>query len=393
MPPLVAQPAIESVEKIEVVAGKPAVLTLRGKNFREIRRIDQVRIGDQDAEVLDWVIFNDQAMRLEIRIPSDLAQGVHSLSLRIYTANAEQWLEAQFPGRSSSGPEIELSYNNVSIVNGQSAPVTVELSHTGAPPILEFLLANRGDAPLDLGEPALPDWLTPAEAFPQQVGVGKSTFFFLQVQGTPGNTYRGMVEFTNNDPDENPFRFPLQVTIVSPPTPRLEILLEGLSPLSGPLATVRFGSGTVGAVMQKTLTIKNSGTALLSLSNPTLPPGFRLIEPFPTRVAVGEEIALPIALNTDQPGGYEGTMTFQTNDPAWSPVRIHLIGRVTTEPTPQAEVWQGTRPVAGESSAMVSFDTTEVGMPIARTFTLRNIGAAPLAVSDFRVPPGFRIME
>lgn len=93
-------------------------------------------------------------------------------------------------------------------------------------------------------------------------------------------------------------------------------------------AKLDFGWTITGSPVTKTLTLKNSGTAALTLNFSSLSSGFSLISSFPTTINANSQQTVQIKLNATTANNYGGTLNFTTNDPVNSPVQIALIGKV-----------------------------------------------------------------
>lgn len=126
-----------------------------------------------------------------------------------------------------------------------------------------------GGLALNLGNLTVPSGyiveVTPyalGHANPNWIPAGESFTFDLALNPNPEviGTYAGNITFTNNDPGENPFSFPVTGVVV-----------DRIISLSGNLA---FGGVAVGASATNFLTISNGGNETLTVSNITFPTGF-----------------------------------------------------------------------------------------------------------------------
>ena len=69
------------------------------------------------------------------------------------------------------------------------------------------------------------------------------------------------------------------------PLPEIQVLDGTTDIVDGSASTIDFGSATIGGTLNKTFTVNNLGTAVLNLSNLTLPTGFSLVGTLPATVA------------------------------------------------------------------------------------------------------------
>jgi len=99
---------------------------------------------------------------------------------------------------------------------------------------------------------------------------------------------------------------------------------------------VDFGSVFAGSTAQVTLRVKNTGSAALTLSPPTVPAGFTLVSGFgSTSLAANDgaaggldETTMTIAMNTTTAGSKSGVLSFANNDANESPFDLTLQGSV-----------------------------------------------------------------
>lgn len=92
--------------------------------------------------------------------------------------------------------------------------------------------------------------------------------------------------------------------------------------------SIDFGWTTIGSPVTKTLTLKNSGTAALTLNFSSLSSGFSLVSSFPITINANSQQTVQIELNATTANSYNGTLNFTTNDPVNSPIQIALAGKV-----------------------------------------------------------------
>ncbi|MCI0463286.1 MAG: DUF1800 family protein, partial [Gemmataceae bacterium] len=102
----------------------------------------------------------------------------------------------------------------------------------------------------------------------------------------------------------------------------------GSSGIADNSGIVLFEPTPVGVPEPKTFTIRNMGTADLTLIEPiTLPPGFTLVSGFgTTTVAPGSSTTFAVALNPAKAGRLSGPLSFRTNDSARNPFDFTVVG-------------------------------------------------------------------
>ncbi|MFN6513712.1 MAG: choice-of-anchor D domain-containing protein [Nostoc sp. CreGUA01] len=178
---------------------------------------------------------------------------------------------------------------------------------------------------------------------------------------------------------------------IKTPTPEIQVLNGTVDIVDGSTTAINFGDAIVGNTLTKTFTIKNTGTAALSLSNLKLPNGFSLVGTLPTSVAANASTTITVALNTTTPGTYGGTLIFSNNDSNESPFDFAISGTVKPAPTPEIQVLNGTVDIA-DGKTTIDFGNTTVGKTLTETFTIQNIGTAALYLSNLELPDGFSLV-
>jgi hypothetical protein len=125
------------------------------------------------------------------------------------------------------------------------------------------------------------------------------------------------------------------------PAPEIQVLDGATDIADGTISTILFGNVTVGATLNKTFTVKNLGTAVLNLSNPTLPTGFSLVGNLPTTLAAGASANLQVQVDTATAGNKSGTLQFVNNDSNENPFDFPISASVTAPPLPEIQVLDG----------------------------------------------------
>jgi Ca2+-binding RTX toxin-like protein len=159
-----------------------------------------------------------------------------------------------------------------------------------------------------------------------------------------------------------------------------------------------FGLASLGATVEQTFRVSNSGNATLTISNFNLPPGFTLVEPLSTSIPANGFDTFTVRLNTSTTGTNSGQITFNTNDPNENPFNFQIQGNVNATPVPEISVLGTSTLVAdGDATPSVSegtnFGTVSLGTTIDHTFTVINSGNATLTTSNLILPSGFDLVE
>ena len=96
------------------------------------------------------------------------------------------------------------------------------------------------------------------------IAPGASDTFQIQMDTATGGSRAGTVSFTSNDADEGAFDFAIKGSVATSP----EVAVTGNSGRTSPMATPsptrrshRFRQNLVNAVVERTFTVTNTGTA------------------------------------------------------------------------------------------------------------------------------------
>ncbi|MBN1436439.1 MAG: choice-of-anchor D domain-containing protein [Sedimentisphaerales bacterium] len=109
-----------------------------------------------------------------------------------------------------NAPDIAVSINGTNIVDGQGGVIDFgEVIPGEVGESLTFTVQNVGDATLSLGSVQLPAGFTVIEALAGTLGPGESDTFTVRLDSDVPGIKDGEISFVNNDPNENPFNFPV----------------------------------------------------------------------------------------------------------------------------------------------------------------------------------------
>ncbi|WP_448519240.1 Ig-like domain-containing protein [Rhodoflexus sp.] len=172
-------------------------------------------------------------------------------------------------------------------------------------------------------------------------------------------------------------------TVTIAPAPEIQVL-TGTTNIPNNTGNVNFGNTLRGTPISRTFTIRNIGTADLTIGTlAALPIGFELVGAFPTgTLSAGNSATFEIKLAATALGSFSGSISFANNDSDENPFNFTIRGNVNApSPTP---------PVAG-GGAVSPAPIVAVSQPIA-TFSY-NAGSSPVLSWQIRqgTPSGFRI--
>lgn len=175
----------------------------------------------------------------------------------------------------------------------------------------------------------------------------------------------GMLSFASNDPSKPAVVIALSATGVAPAQPEVAVAPASLA----------FGNVAVGTKSIAELSIKNTGTAGLSISSlTTTGKGFTVIGPSTSaEIAPDASINVQVILAPTHTGSDTGTVLITTNASA-SPVVIPLTGSAIAA-----------SPILKVSTTSISFGTVLLGALGSQTLTITNSGTANLVISQFTI--------
>jgi len=295
------------------------------------------------------------------------------------------------PNIKSPTPEIQVLNGTVDIADGTTTAISFGDAIVGNTLTKTFTIKNTGTAALNLSNLKLPNGFSLVGTLPTSVAANASTTITVALNTTTPGTYGGTLILSNNDIDEGTFDFAISGTVKPVPTPEIQVLNGTVDIADGTTTAISFGDAIVGNTLTKTFTIKNTGTAALNLSNLKLPNGFSLVGTLPTSVAANASTTITVALNTNTPGTYGGTLILSNNDIDEGTFDFAISGTVKPVPTPEIQVLNGTVDIA-DGMTTIDFGNTIVGNTLTETFTIQNIGTAALNLSNLELPDGFSLV-
>ena len=282
--------------------------------------------------------------------------------------------------------------------NRTSPPVSLgEVVRYQSAPELTFVVQNTGTATLKLGSVRVPSRYSVVDRLVSKLAPYASDLFTVRLTTSYVGTFTGEVKFSTNDADENPFNFAVQ-GVVKPAVPEIAVYAGAEEIADNRTAPpVEFGSAAQGSPgPTQTFTVRNLGTATLTLGTPQVPGGYTVIEPLVTSLAAGAWDTFTVRLNTATVGTWAGQISFSTNDADENPFNFAITGQViSVGPAPEIAVYGSAGEIAdGQTSPLIDFGRADRGAAgPTRTFTVRNQGTAALTLSGVQVPGGYTVVE
>jgi hypothetical protein len=238
-----------------------------------------------------------------------------------------------------------LSFGN--IATGTSTTKTVTLTNTGNTSVSISQIAETGTG-----------FTAAGLSLPLTLAAGASTSFTVTFDPATAGSLSGSVTVTSTA-SNSPSTITLSGTGVQPQ-------------ISVVPSSVSFSNVTVGTTNTQSVTIQNSGTANLSVTQATLAgTGFTLTGlAVPLSVAPGTSFAFSVGFTPASASNFTGSLTLVSNAPS-SPLVVALAGSGVS-PTLQIT----------PSPTSLSFGSLTTGTSATQTVTLANTGNAGVTISQ-----------
>jgi hypothetical protein len=241
-----------------------------------------------------------------------------------------------------------VSYGNVSV--GSSAPQTITLTNAGNATLTVSQLTASGAG-----------FSVSGATLPLNINASSSASFTATFAPTSAGAASGSVSIVSNAPG-SPASVALSGTGIQ-------------GQLGATPSSVNFGSVNVGSSGSQTITLKNSGTASLTVSQATASgTGFSVSGiTTPMNLGAGQSTSFTAKFAPSSAGSVSGSVSIVNNGPN-SPITVSLSGSGTA-----------TAPQLTISPASVSYGSVAVGSSAPQTITLTNSGNATLTVTQATV--------
>jgi len=128
---------------------------------------------------------------------------------------------ASFSANMVIGPEISVSGGGVIVSNNMATPIDFGSVVQGSSPAPTriFSVRNDGGMNLSLSNLSVPAGYSVVEPLSSLLAPGASDTFTVTMNTATVGTWSGSISIATNDPDENPFSFPITGIVTAPPPP------------------------------------------------------------------------------------------------------------------------------------------------------------------------------
>jgi len=232
----------------------------------------------------------------------------------------------------SSGPEINIKGNSVSIVDGATPASTSNDTDFGTVAtstnvFKTYTIQNTGSADLTVSAIALTtgtNYTIGGISLPATIIAGTETTFTVTFNSASAGTFNDVVNITSNDTDETTYNFDI-TAVAQAPVPNISvkgnsiIIAVGDTTPSIPDNT-DFGSTATNTIVVKTYTIENSGTGdltvndILMLNAPTSKYAIGGIS-LPATIAAGASTTFTLTFNSASAGTFADNVLIDNNVP------------------------------------------------------------------------------
>lgn len=183
-------------------------------------------------------------------------------------------------------------------------------------------------------------------------------------------------------------------TVTDGTSPEIAVSLGGSPILTGQSSSVDFGSVTAGQPgPTRTFTVRNEGSASLSLGAASVPSGFTVVESLWGLLTPGEQDSFTVRMDTTTAGAKTGRISIPNNDSDENPFDFPVSGMVGPGPAEIEVLIGGSQIVDGQTTTISFGQVIEGGVNPTRTFTVRNIGGQTLTVGTVGVPTGYAVVR
>ncbi len=282
----------------------------------------------------------------------------------------------------------------IAIPNNSPTPVSFGQTPVGTPVPQTFTIENAGLTQLRLFGLQLPSGfsLEGGQVSFAPIPAQDSTEFTVKLNAIKEGIYSGQLILFNDDDNETPYIFQLSGIVGNPPEafPELQVM-DGETEIANNTGIANLGTTIVGTKVTKTFTINNVGGVDLNLTSDVVfsGTGFTVTSfTSPLTIASGASTTFKVALDANSEGAFNGTLSFDNNDPDEAKFSFAItgtVGGVTPPATPEIQVvcFPPSPPVEIiDNTGKLDFGETVIGTPMTKTCEVNNIGNADLTLTS-----------
>ena len=290
-------------------------------------------------------------------------------------------------------PELDIWESGIEIKHGNN--IDFGTAKVGFPIEKTIILKNSSNATLNIYDINSPKGFRITSTnlnftiLPEQELIVKVILEAIEAGDFNGNLTVASNDAANNDDGvENPYTLLFNGVVENLANPKIQIL-ENTIIIDN---NIDFGINDIGITAVKTFTIKNSGDANLTIDINTIGKGFVVSKPKINTIAPNTSTTFTIGLDTEKIGNYTGIISVINNSDN-NPLNITISGEVKLNTIAGAEIqlFSGVTEIIDGSFIPINIGTTNIGQPITKKFTIKNIGNKTMDLYGYSVPNNFNI--
>ena len=298
----------------------------------------------------------------------------------------------------SSSLSMTVTHTNTgsSITNNQGTSINMGSVFAGSTALSQiFTISNTGSSEVVLSNLVIPTGYLIIATLPTSVPAFSSRSFQLRLDSSNLGVFAGNVSFTTNVPGNEVFSFPITGEVSTLTASALVTYdNQGVTINDDQTSIVDLGDEIVGATSNThVFTVTNAGNSTLNLANLSLPAGFILVEGLSGSLASGQSDKFQISVDTSTIGTYAGTLSFETNVPSQNPFNFIIQSQVASVPSFGFSLDHANSLTSiSNNVTTIDFGTeNQFSASTVHTFTLKNLGANTLFISNVSIPSGIII--
>lgn len=284
-------------------------------------------------------------------------------------------------------PKLQLRQGTEHVLPEQTTPLVFDPNSAGSASMKTFSLQNNDSDTLRFSSPQLPAVFELVDSFPQILAPGDTASFTIKLSSDSVGTFSGNLQFEIFTPVEFTFSSPIIGTVSRPLLPNI-ILSDGKSVMdTSRVSRILFYRTKPGEPAEKSLTITNRGTDSLRLKTLSLPPGLSLADSLPDVVPPKERVSVTLQINLGHSPDIQGSIILDVSNGIQFLFRYPISAQTGSLATPPLVFFAPGQPDTPLRELI--FDSTRVGTPVVKTFSIKNNGRTNFTLLNLKLPPGF----
>ncbi|MCX8123971.1 MAG: choice-of-anchor D domain-containing protein [Spirochaetes bacterium] len=281
-----------------------------------------------------------------------------------------------------TSPEINIQYSGSTVNKGDS--IHLGSCVVGNSSNFTISIHNSGTADLTLNSPiisGIDQSLFSISTLPANtVAAGSSTDCIISFTPTSTGDKTAIITITNNDADESTFSFTITATATANPQPDI-FIMQDTTPLYNGIGIFDFGNVNQGQTSSVTFTIRNTGTANLTLTSPFTISGadasmFAVSDPGSTDIVPNDTTTFTMNFTPSSAGEKNATVSIGNNVSGKTPYTFTIKG--TGIAIPEIDILHGAISIANNGNFDIGSTTVNVSKDTIFTITNSGVGILTL---------------